>query len=116
MKNAVSLTHWNEEEHIVSVLVHIQPEHLDSADAVMNTMKGVERVADDEKGKVVLLISASTARAVMQQIEAIQDIQGVLSAVMIAHHSESSETLNEHVELSDVLLSQNEEQQAHRRV
>ncbi len=116
MKNAVSITPWSEEEHIVSVVVHVRPEYSAAAEQVMDRLAGVERITNDPAGKYVVVISAPTARQVMEQIEKIQDIDGVLSAAMIAHHTESSESLDESIELSDVLLEQNIENKNTRRL
>jgi nitrate reductase NapD len=115
MKNAVSITPWNDEEHIVSVVVHVNKNYTAVVEQVMDALPGVERITQDDKGKYVVLISAESARKAMEKIEAIQDVQGVLNASMIAHHTESTESLDEHIELSDVLLKQSEELQKDRR-
>jgi nitrate reductase NapD len=116
MKNAVTITPWKDEEHIVSVVVHVHKQHTAVVENVMDSLPGVERMTQDDKGKYVLVISAESAKKVMQQIEAIQDVEGVLNAAMIAHHTESTESLNEHIEISDVLLKQTEELQKDRRI
>lgn len=116
MKNAVTITPWNEEEHIVSVIVHVQPVHSSAVEQLMDTLEGVERITQDASGRYVLLISAPTAKRVMEQIETIQDADGVLSAAMIAHHTEAKESLDETIEMSDVVLAQDEEQETSRRL
>ncbi|EAR08706.1 chaperone NapD [Reinekea blandensis] len=110
MKNAVKVTPRQEEEHIVSVIVHVLPEHRLSVIQGMAQLTGVEIVADDAQGKSVLLISAPTAREVMVQIEIIQAMDGVLSAAMIAHHTESADSLNETIETPEGLTVQVAEQ------
>ncbi|MEJ2043268.1 MAG: chaperone NapD [Reinekea sp.] len=108
MKNAQKITPWHDEEHIVSVVVHLKPEFVAAVDPALKQLSGIEFVAEDSAGKIVLLISAPSAAQVMQQIEIIQQLEGVLSTAMIAHHSESCEALNEEIDLSDLLLSQSE--------
>ncbi len=103
MKNAVKVTPKYEEEHIVSVIVHVLPDRWSGVEQSIYQLDDVELVAKDEHGKTVLLISAPTARAVMEKIETIQDLDGVLNAAMIAHHAESAESLNETVDISDRL-------------
>jgi len=111
MKNAVSINTGRDEEHIVSVIVHVKPEQKIVVEHVMDGLNGVERITQDDLGKYVLVISAPTARQVMEQIEAIQGVEGVLNAAMVAHHTESAQTLDESIELSSVLLEQNAELQ-----
>lgn len=106
MKNAVKVTPEHEEEHIVSVIVHVNSQHRAAVEQTMNRLKGVELVTQNEHGKYVLLVSAATARDVIVQIESIQDLNGVLSAAMIAHHTESPETLNESIDYPDGLQLQ----------
>ena len=90
MKNAVSIQSKQELENIVSAIVHIKQEFLAMAMLKINSLPGVEAVAEDPNGKVVLVISADTAKKVMIQIETIQDLQGVYSAAMVAHHTEET--------------------------
>ena len=106
MKNAVKIDSGRDEEHIVSVVVHIRPEFSASAEQAMDQLSGVERITEDASGRYVLIISAPSARQVMVQIEAIQEFEGVLSAAMIAHHTESAQSLNQEIELSETLLEQ----------
>ena len=116
MRNAVSITPWNDEEHIVSVVVHVRPEHCAAAEQAMDQLTGVERITNDPAGKYVVIISAPTAREALIQIETIQAFEGVLSAAMVAHHTENCESLDQEIEMSDVLLAQNEEQNKNRRI
>ena len=104
MRNAVALNTGTDEEHIVSVILHGRPEHRLAIELAMDTLAGVERVVQDELGKYVLVIGAPTARQVMQQIEALQTIEGVLSATLVAHHTEASEYLNQEIEMSSLIL------------
>lgn len=106
MKNAVKVTPWNEEEHIVSVIVHVQPQYRAAVEQSIEQLPGVEPITQDTNGKYVLVISAQTAREVMVQIEAIQDLDGVLSAAMVAHHTETTESLNESIEYPEGLQLQ----------
>ena len=106
MRNAVAIDTGKDEEHIVSVILHGRPEHRTAIERATDTALGVERVVQDELGKYILVISAPTARQVMQQIEALQAVEGVLSATMVAHHTEEAEFLNQEIELSSRLLAQ----------
>jgi nitrate reductase NapD len=106
MKNAVSIQMKNEEEHIVSVIVHVRPENLPAVILAMDALEGVERVANDGLGKEVVLISAPTAKRVMERIEDIQDFDGVLNTAMVAHHAETTDVLDEEIELSQLVMQQ----------
>ncbi|MDN3648786.1 chaperone NapD [Reinekea marina] len=109
MKNAVTIQSWNDEEHIVSVIIHARPERLTTINLAMEAIPGVERVANDGLGKEVILISASSAKKVMQRIEQIQELEGVLSASMVAHHTETAESLEEEIELSSLVRQHSEQ-------
>ena len=109
MKNAVTIETRNEEEHIVSVIIHARPEQLTTINLAMEALPGVERVANDGLGKEVILISASTAKKVMERIEDIQALEGVLSASMVAHHAETPEALEEEIELSSLVMQQSDQ-------
>lgn len=110
MKNAVKVTPRHEEEHIVSVIVHVRPDCHASVHQTLAQLAGIETVAEDENGKTVLLVSAPTAREVMVQIETVQAMDGVLSAAMIAHHAEPADTLDEIIETPEGLQVQAAEQ------
>ncbi|WP_320823172.1 chaperone NapD [Reinekea sp.] len=106
MRNAVTINTGKDEEHIVSVILYARPTQRVVIELAMDTLPGVERVVQDELGKYVVVISAPTARRVMQQIEALQAVEGVLSVTMVAHHTEEAEFLSQEIELSSLFPAQ----------
>lgn len=97
MRNAVSVNSGALEEHIVSVIVHLNKDYLHSALATIDKMERVEIVVQQEC-KSVLLLNERSAKAVMVKIEELQDIPGVLNVAMIAHHTERPDSLDQALE------------------
>lgn len=97
MRNATTLNTARNEEHIVSVIVHLNSVYCASALNRIVEIEGVE-IAAQENTKCVLLISDGSAKGVMKKIELMQEIPGVLNVAMVAHHAEQPESLNASVE------------------
>ncbi|TCS40134.1 chaperone NapD [Reinekea marinisedimentorum] len=94
MRNAASVNVDPREEHIVSVVVHLNNELAGSACRAIAQLERVEMVVQ-QACKCVLLLNERSAREVMAKIETVQDITGVLNVAMIAHHTELPAALDE---------------------
>lgn len=77
---------------VCGVLVHVQPTKVYKAEAVLNTMQGVEVHAATEDGRMVVTIEeVAGEQLITQTIDSFNDVDGVLSASLVYHHSESVE-------------------------
>ena len=86
-----------DELHIAGIVVHARPgEAASVATAVAAGSGAVVHVASPE-GKLVVTLEAATAREVAARIEAIQRLDGVLSALLVYQHNESLEAMMEEV-------------------
>lgn len=101
MRNAEKIDSINQEEHIVSAIVHARPEELEAILAEIDQHPNMECAAWDEKGKLVLLVTTTSQRSAAMYIEQMQLRPGVLSATMIAHHFESTTELDQPAEVFD---------------
>lgn len=83
------------EVHIASFVAYARPE---SADAVARTIAatGIAEVARrDERGRLVVLIEAPTAARVLDAMDAIRALEGVLAVHLAYQHAEPESELQE---------------------
>jgi len=87
----------NNETHISSLIVYARP----GSDAVvadaLGRFAGVEIHAAGAAGKIIITLECPAAAVVMDTVEQINRIPGVVNAVLVYHHCESSEALEEEV-------------------
>jgi nitrate reductase NapD len=84
------------EVHIASCVAFARPE---AADAVARTVAatGIAEVArrDDERGRLVILIEAPSAARVLDTIDAIRALDGVLAVHLAYQHAEPESAMQE---------------------
>ena len=83
--------HSESEVHISSLVVHALPEGLErvTAEIAESTCASVE--VQDASGKLVVLLETANQKEVLDQIERINKIDGVISASLIYHHIDQPE-------------------------
>jgi len=72
---------------IASLLVQARPERLDAVEASIAALAGCEVHARDPKGKLVVVIEASSAGAVGSTLNTIALLPDVFSAALVFHAS-----------------------------
>lgn len=85
------------EIHIAGAIVHVPPGRLLLAKTAIARMTGAEVRASDDRGKLVVVIEAESAAAVLDRLDAIRRVDGVLSALLVYQHAESAQSMNEEV-------------------
>jgi nitrate reductase NapD len=85
------------EIHIAGAIVHVAPKRMPQARTAIAQMPGVEIRATDERGKLVVVIEAEGSAAILACLDAIQRIDGVLSALLVYQHAESAQSMDEEV-------------------
>lgn len=86
----------NDEVHISSLIVQTQPaERIRVGERLKET--GVEIHAIGEQGKIVVTLETDSEAGVLEIIDRINRIDGVLSAVLVYHHCESRDSLEEEI-------------------
>lgn len=83
-----------EQLHVAGVLVHAVPGEAAVVRAFIATLPGaaVHGAAD---GKLVVTLEAATSGAIMDQLSAIRDRRGVLSALPVYQHNEPAAQIDE---------------------
>ena len=85
------------EIHIAGAIVHVPPRRLLHARAAIAQMTGVEIRATDDRGKLVVVIEAESAPTVLDRLDAIRQVDGVLSVLLVYQHAESAQSMDEEV-------------------
>ena len=71
--------------HIASLLVHCRPELLDAVKANLALLAGLELHQESPVGKIVVVLEAEHESRILDTINHIQQLPGVLNAALIYH-------------------------------
>ncbi len=71
--------------HIASLLVHCRPELLAAVKANLSLLPGLELHQQSPNGKLVVVLEAEHESRILDAIEHIQHLPGVLNAALIYH-------------------------------
>jgi nitrate reductase NapD len=85
-----------DELHIASFIVQALPDSLAGVAAIVRSLPAAE-IAASEGGKLIVLIEAPTSRGVMDVVDALRALPGVLAVNLVYHHAEARELLIEEV-------------------
>lgn len=77
--------------HIASLLVHCRPEFLDAVKANLTLLEGLELHQQSPAGKLVVVLEAEHESRILDTINHIQQLPGVLNAALIYHELLTSE-------------------------
>ncbi|GIU06255.1 MULTISPECIES: chaperone NapD [Shewanella] len=77
----------SKEIHITSLVVQVLPQKMAEVRQQIMTIENAELSVNNEV-KLVVVLEGDTQRAIMESIETINAIPGVLSATMVYHQSE----------------------------
>lgn len=86
-----------EELHITSLVVHVQPRQADGADAAIAALPGAHIHGCDPNGKRVVTLEAPTQSEILDQVNAIQRMDGVINVAMVYQHTESLDAMNKEI-------------------
>ncbi|MCE5980680.1 chaperone NapD [Pseudomonas wadenswilerensis] len=71
--------------HIASLVVHARPELLEAVKANLRLLDHLELHRQSAAGKLVVVLEASDEQQILQRIEQINSLPGVLNAALIYH-------------------------------
>jgi periplasmic nitrate reductase NapD len=75
--------------HISSLVVHVRPEMAGTVVDTINAMPGVEVEMQDGRGKLVVVLETATELTIVEHLNTIQTLPGVLSTALVFHHVET---------------------------
>ncbi|MEL4274108.1 chaperone NapD [Shewanella xiamenensis] len=78
----------SQEYHVTSLVVHAAPNALQQVEADIAALKGCDIHAISPEGKLVITLEGNTQKAILDNVEAINGLSGVLSASLIYHQVE----------------------------
>lgn len=81
----------NDALHIASLLVHCRPELLEATKRNLVLLPGIELHQESAAGKLVVVLEAEHESRILDTINHIQQIPGVLNAALIYHELLSAE-------------------------
>jgi nitrate reductase NapD len=80
-----------DEVHISSLIVHCRPERASAVARHLRGLAGVGVHGGVEAGKLVVTLETATEAEVIERLNAIQTLDGVLAATLVYHHHEPIE-------------------------
>ncbi|MCH4294600.1 chaperone NapD [Shewanella sp. 3B26] len=84
-----------QEYHVTSLVVHAAPSQANTIARTIEILPGAEVHATSPEGKLVVTLEGSTQRAILDNVEAINALNGVLSSSLIYHQSEQEQQVSE---------------------
>jgi len=83
------------ELHITSLVVHALPDCAARIAVTIAGWQGCEVRGSSPDGKLVVVMEAPSGRRIMERVERINALAGVLNSALVFHHCEPSEDLTE---------------------
>ena len=80
-----------EEIHISSLVVHSRPEQAQAVAGRLRTLEGVDIHGGVEQGKLVVTLETKSEGEIVERLNRIQTLDGVLAANLVFHHVEPAQ-------------------------
>ena len=87
----------NNEVHISSLVVHAHPARIAAVVEALARFADLELHAVDPGGKMVITLETNTQATILERLEQITRLPGVLAANLVYHHSEDAASLAEEI-------------------
>jgi nitrate reductase NapD len=84
-----------DECHISSLLVHVRPERQQEVAALIAELPGAELSQSPKPGKLILTLETANTFEIMERLEAINGMPGVVAAALVYHQWEAAEAESE---------------------
>ncbi|WP_028862902.1 chaperone NapD [Psychromonas aquimarina] len=82
----------NEELHVSSLIVHVNPEKAATITTSINSLQGAELITISQEGKAVVVLEAPNQRVIMEVIDEINALDGVINTGLVYHEFEKLES------------------------
>ncbi|CAG1018152.1 hypothetical protein BURC_02887 [Burkholderiaceae bacterium] len=86
------------EIHIAGVLVQSRPLSLLLVQRAIEAIEGAEVFQTSAEGKLVVVVEAASARQVLERVDAMRAISGVLDAALVYQHAEPAAAMQQEFE------------------
>ena len=86
------------EVHIASCIARVRPEALAACRASIESVIGWPVSATDPIGKLVVVMEGANTGALLEQMDRIRALPGVLNIEMVYQHSEDESAMKEHLQ------------------
>lgn len=83
------------ELHISSCVARVRPEALDRAIPAIEAIIGCPISASDRGGRVVLVMEGAHTGALLDQMDKIREVSGVMNVEMVYQHAEDENVMKE---------------------
>ncbi|MBA4109243.1 MAG: glutamate synthase [Leptothrix sp. (in: Bacteria)] len=83
------------EVHIAGAIAHTRQPHTLAACACISAMPEAEVIQASPEGRVVIVVEAPSARRVVDVLELMRGIEGVLNVALVYQHAESAAAMHE---------------------
>lgn len=84
--------------HIASVFVHSRPASLVQVQAAIDALESAEVFRSSAEGKIVVVLEAPSAKAVLDTIDEIRALAGVLNVSLVYQHAEPVSSLQQEID------------------
>lgn len=84
-----------DECHISSLLVHVRPERQQAIATLIAALPGAELAQSPKPGKLILTLETADTFEIMERLEAINGMPGVIAATLVYHQWEPAEAESE---------------------
>jgi nitrate reductase NapD len=84
--------------HIAGVLVHSRPLTLMQVHRAIDTLPAAEVFRSSAEGKLVVVIEAPSAKEVLDAIDAIRALPGVLNVSLVYQHAEPASSMRQELQ------------------
>ncbi|WP_413699211.1 chaperone NapD [Psychromonas sp. KJ10-10] len=80
-----------EELHVSSLIVHVNIKKVDSIQASINLLNGAEVITISPEGKAIVVLEAPNQKQIMDVIDNINEIDGVINTGLVYHEFEKQQ-------------------------
>jgi len=80
-----------EELHVSSLIVHLNPKKREVIEPKINSLEGAEVITMSPEGKAVVVLEAPNQGVIMEVIDAINELDGVINTGLVYHEFEKLE-------------------------
>ena len=81
--------------HIAGALVHAHPSHLPQVQQHLSELSQLEVRQQSPDGRLVVVLEGPSARAIVDTLDHIRSLPGVLNVVLVYQHAEPAESMQQ---------------------